>query len=140
MEMGKPMELKLLVMVVVAHVASAFFSKTIAGQKARSSKNWFWAGLIFGPLGLIAAVGLAVAIRSSICAIWLKPRAMSRATSAAAKPRKIRTKRSQRWRVDGFVLPQLRQWERAVVDAAVGQDNLVVDDEGVKAQAQAKRG
>ena len=53
------MELKLLVMVVVAHVASAFFSKTIAGQKARSSKNWFWAGLIFGPLGLIAAVGLA---------------------------------------------------------------------------------
>ena len=59
MEMGKPMELKLLVMVVVAHVASAFFSKTIAGQKARSSKNWFWAGLIFGPLGLIAAVGLA---------------------------------------------------------------------------------
>ena len=65
---------------------------------------------------------------------------MSRATSAAAKPRKIRTKRSQRWGANRFVLPQLRQGERAVVDAAVGQDNLVVDDEGVKAQAQAKRG
>ena len=59
MDTSRAMELKLLVMVVVAHVASAFFSKTIAGQKARSSKNWFWAGLIFGPLGLIAAVGLA---------------------------------------------------------------------------------
>ena len=59
MDTSRPMDLTLLVMVVVAHVASAFFSKTIAGQKARSSKNWFWAGLIFGPLGLIAAVGLA---------------------------------------------------------------------------------
>ena len=65
---------------------------------------------------------------------------MSRATSAAAKPSEIRIKRSQSWGADRFVLPQLRQGERPVVDAAVGHDNLVVDDEGVKAQAQAKRG
>ncbi len=65
---------------------------------------------------------------------------MSRATSAAAKPSRIRTKRSEPWGANCFVLPQLRQGKRPVVDAAVGQDNLVVDDEGVKAQAQAKRG
>ena len=34
------------------------FAKTIAAQKARSSMKWFWAGLIFGWLGLIAAAGL----------------------------------------------------------------------------------
>ena len=33
------------------------FCKTIAAQKARSSTKWFWAGLIFGWLGLIAAAG-----------------------------------------------------------------------------------
>ena len=65
---------------------------------------------------------------------------MSHATSAAVKPSRIPIKQSQPWGLDGFVLPQLRQGERPVVDAAVGQDNLVVDDEGVKAQAQAKRG
>ena len=53
------MEAKWVVMILVTHLASAFFSKTLAGQKARNSKNWLFAGLIFGPLGLIAAVGLA---------------------------------------------------------------------------------
>jgi len=53
------MDLKLALMVLISHLASAFFSRTIAGQKARNSKNWFIAGLIFGPLGLIASVGLA---------------------------------------------------------------------------------
>ena len=53
------MELKLVVMILVSHLASAFFSKTLAAQKARSSKKWFLAGLIFGPLGLIGAAGLA---------------------------------------------------------------------------------
>ena len=46
------------IIVVVTHVVSAFFAKTIAAQKARSSMKWFWAGLIFGWLGLIAAAGL----------------------------------------------------------------------------------
>lgn len=53
------MDLKLALMVLISHLASAFLSKTLAGQKARNSKNWFVAGLIFGPLGLIAAAGLA---------------------------------------------------------------------------------
>ena len=46
------------IIVVVTHVVSAFFAKTIAAQKARSSMKWFWAGLFFGWLGLIAAAGL----------------------------------------------------------------------------------
>ncbi|OUT72413.1 MAG: hypothetical protein CBB79_06340 [Synechococcus sp. TMED19] len=53
------MEWKLVIMILVSHLASAFFSKTLAGQKARNSKKWFLAGLIFGPLGLIGAAGLA---------------------------------------------------------------------------------
>ena len=53
------MELKWLVMVHVAHLASLFQQNHRPWQKAHIRKNWFWAGLIFGPLGLIAAVGLA---------------------------------------------------------------------------------
>ena len=52
------MEPKLLVMVVVSHLASAFLSKTLAAQKARNSNRWAVAGFLFGPLGLIAAVGM----------------------------------------------------------------------------------
>ena len=52
------MEWKLLLMVLVSHLASAFLSRTIAAQKARHSKRWFVAGLVLGPLGLIAAAGL----------------------------------------------------------------------------------
>ena len=52
------MELKFLVMVLVSHLASAFLSKTLAAQKARNSNRWLLAGLLFGPLGLIAAAGL----------------------------------------------------------------------------------
>lgn len=52
------MVLKTVVLVLITHLVSAFLSKTIAGQKARNSKNWFVAGLCFGPLGLLAAAGL----------------------------------------------------------------------------------
>ena len=52
------MELKSLVVVLVVHLISAGLSKTVAGQKARNSKRWAVAGLLFGPLGLIAAVGM----------------------------------------------------------------------------------
>ena len=45
-------------MVVVSHLASGCLAKTIASQKARNSKRWLLAGLLFGPLGLIAAAGL----------------------------------------------------------------------------------
>ena len=37
---------------------SAGLSKTVAAQKARNSNRWAVAGLLFGPLGLIAAVGM----------------------------------------------------------------------------------
>ncbi len=45
-------------LIVVSHVVCACFARTIAAQKARSSIKWFWAGLIFGWLGLIAAAGM----------------------------------------------------------------------------------
>ncbi|AII49205.1 hypothetical protein KR52_08620 [Synechococcus sp. KORDI-52] len=52
------MDLKFLLMVLVSHGISAGLSKTVAAQKARNSNRWLLAGLLFGPLGLIAAVGL----------------------------------------------------------------------------------
>ena len=52
------MVLKLVLLTLITHVISACLAKTIAGQKARSSQKWFLAGLLFGPLGLIAAAGL----------------------------------------------------------------------------------
>ena len=52
------MELKSLLFVLIAHLISAGLSKTVAAQKARNSNRWLLAGLLFGPLGLIAAAGL----------------------------------------------------------------------------------
>ena len=52
------MLLKTVFSVVGIHLISALLAKTISRQKARSSRNWFLAGLFFGPLGLIAAAGL----------------------------------------------------------------------------------
>ena len=52
------MDWNVLVLGLLLHLPSAFFARTIASQKARKSSNWFIAGLLFGPLGLIAAVGL----------------------------------------------------------------------------------
>ena len=51
-------EVKYLVVVLVAHLISAGLSKTVAAQKARNSNRWAVAGFLFGPLGLIAAVGM----------------------------------------------------------------------------------
>ena len=51
-------EMKSLVVVLVVHLISAGLSKTVAAQKARNSDRWAVAGLLFGPLGLIAAVGM----------------------------------------------------------------------------------
>ena len=52
------MDLKLLLMVLVSHLISAGLARTVAAQKARSSSNWLLAGLLFGPLGLLAVAGL----------------------------------------------------------------------------------
>ena len=60
------MVLKLVLLTLVTHVISACLAKTIAGQKARSSQKWFLAGLLFGPLGLIAARRLGDLRRSGL--------------------------------------------------------------------------
>ena len=52
------MDLKLLLMVLVSHLISAGLARTVAAQKARSSRNWLLAGLLFGLLGLLAVAGL----------------------------------------------------------------------------------
>ena len=51
-------ELKSLVVVLVVHLISAGLTKTVAAQKARNSNRWAVVGLLLGPLGLIAAVGM----------------------------------------------------------------------------------
>ena len=51
-------DLKSQVVVLVVHLISAGLSKTVAAQKARNSNRWAVAGFLFGPLGLIAAVGM----------------------------------------------------------------------------------
>ena len=51
-------ELKSLLFVLIAHLISAGLSKTVAAQKARNSNRCAVAGFLFGPLGLIAAVGM----------------------------------------------------------------------------------
>ena len=49
---------QLVLMLIAWNVPSAFLAKTLASQKARHSNRWFFAGLLLGPLGLIAAAGL----------------------------------------------------------------------------------
>jgi len=51
-------DLKSQIVVLVVHLISAGLSKTVAAQKARNSNRWTIAGFLFGPLGLIAAVGM----------------------------------------------------------------------------------
>ena len=52
------MDLKVLTMLLTSHLISAGLARTVAAQKARSSRNWLVAGLLFGPLGLLAVAGL----------------------------------------------------------------------------------
>lgn len=52
------MDWLLLLLIVAIHLVSAFLAATIARQKARHSGKWFFAGLLFGLLGLIASAGL----------------------------------------------------------------------------------
>ena len=52
------MDWKLPLMVLVAHLISGGLARAVASQKARSSRRWLMAGLLFGPLGLLAVAGL----------------------------------------------------------------------------------
>jgi hypothetical protein len=49
------MEITLLALVAVIFTA---FSATVAGEKGYSQASWAWAGLFFGPIALLAAMGL----------------------------------------------------------------------------------
>ena len=52
------MDLNLLIMVLISHLISAGLARTVAAQKARNSRNWLIAGVLFGPLGLLAVAGV----------------------------------------------------------------------------------
>jgi hypothetical protein len=39
-------------------VLCAFLSSSVAGEKGWSQANWFFAGFLFGPFGLLAVVGM----------------------------------------------------------------------------------
>lgn len=43
---------------ILGWVASGFLASSIASTKGWSGVNWFLAGFLFGPIGLIAAAGL----------------------------------------------------------------------------------
>ena len=45
--------------ILVIGVISGFLASNIASDKAHDGFSWFFAGLFFGPLGLIAAAGLS---------------------------------------------------------------------------------
>jgi hypothetical protein len=36
----------------------AFYSSHVAADKGHGKTGWFWGGLLFGPIALIAAAGL----------------------------------------------------------------------------------
>lgn len=48
-----------LVLLIALWVPCAVFCGTIAEDKGHGGIAWFWAGLLFGPLGLIAVAGLS---------------------------------------------------------------------------------
>ena len=50
--------MKLLIIFILVFVPCGFLSSTIAAMKDYDRVNWFFAGLFFGPLGLIAVTGL----------------------------------------------------------------------------------
>ena len=49
----------LFVALLLAAIPCGFFASEVASGKGYSGTNWFIAGLLFGPLGLIAAAGLS---------------------------------------------------------------------------------
>jgi len=47
-------------LLVILWLIFAAFSATIATAKNRSGFNWFVAGILFGPIGLLASMGMPV--------------------------------------------------------------------------------
>ena len=76
------MELKSLVFVLITHLISAGLSKTFAAQKARNSNRW---AVLFGPLGLIAAVGMPDLHQIVYFRYWLSSRVNNPATPVVAR-------------------------------------------------------
>lgn len=48
----------LLILLFTLWIPMAAMAATVANNKGWSGTNWFFAGLFFGPFGLLAAVGL----------------------------------------------------------------------------------
>ena len=46
-----------IILSVMSWLGSASLAAWLAGEKRRNSVNWFWLGLLFGPVALIAVVG-----------------------------------------------------------------------------------
>ena len=130
------MELKLLVMVQMAHFASLFQQNHRPGQKAHSRKNGFWAGLIVGPQDLIAAARLADRHQIVDRRHLAENQGYVPGKKCGRQPTRIRSERSKPWSADGSVLPKLWLRKRPGINDAIEKDNLVVDDVGGKAQAQ----
>ena len=78
-------DLKSQVVVLVVHLISAGLSKTLAAQKARNSNRWAVAGFLFGPLGLIAAVGMPdrhqIVYLRYLCLLYTSPSPRDLSTS-----------------------------------------------------------
>ena len=45
--------------ILVIGVIAGFLASNIASDKGHDGSSWFFAGFLFGPLGLIAAAGLS---------------------------------------------------------------------------------
>ena len=45
--------------VILVGVFSGFLASAVASDKGHDGSSWFFAGFLFGPLGLIAAAGLS---------------------------------------------------------------------------------
>ena len=49
----------LFLLLLFVWVPCGFFAAAIAGDKHHNSASWFFAGLLWGPIGLLAATGLS---------------------------------------------------------------------------------
>ena len=48
-----------IVLLVALWIPCAMFCGVIAGDKGHRAYDWFWSGLIFGPMGLLAVAALS---------------------------------------------------------------------------------
>ena len=87
------------VVVILLGVFSGFLASSVASDKGHDGSSWFVAGLLLGPLGLIAAAGLSDRkLRRYIRQIGEK--------QDAIKPYQSREKESENKSVGSFLIPK----------------------------------